>query len=283
MKHPVKLLLVGVLSLGMAAEAFAAYGVSDGDPKVGEWNSSFTKCKAKADAEGIPLVLLASSSGCSYCNTFNTSVFQNSAFQTWCSQQPYLFCKVQAVLGNWSGGEKAAILAFVGGGALPRFAVYWNRANYDGGGVIGANKSKTIQAAGHDYQWYINYITSNFAGYSPAGGDDPEPTPVVTTYKGGTFTSGTTADTCLQAEPTTTYVDVPMTREATDAVSQKLQIAQPGQDTATVTISWASGEKSKTYKLENMGTRYAAGATITLKLLDDKDEVIRVIKPKSLS
>lgn len=274
MKHPVKLLLVGVLSLGMAAEAFAAYGVSDGDPKVGEWNSSFTKCKAKADAEGIPLVLLASSSGCSYCNTFNTSVFQNSAFQTWCSQQPYLFCKVQAVLGNWSGGEKAAILAFVGGGALPRFAVYWNRANYDGGGVVGANKSKTIQAAGHEYQWYINYITSNFAGYSPAGGDDPEdPTPVVTTYKGGTFTSGTTADTCLQAEPTTTYVDVPMTREATDAVSQKLQIAQTGQDTATVTISWAAGEKSKTYKLEDMGTRYAAGSTITLKLLDDKDEV----------
>lgn len=227
------------------------------EPVVGGWCSSFTKAKAAADAEGRPLVLLASSTGCSLCNNFNVNVFLNAQFQKWVSEQPYYFCKVQAQLGNWSSGEQFAIMSFVGGGTLPRFAVYWNRANYDGGEMIGGHKELTIQGGPSDYNYYINFVTKYVGSYTAE------------TYKGGSFVTGVDAADCLQAEPTTAFVDVPLVREATDAYEQVLQMTAPGFATVTLPVRWAQGVTRQSVRIANFPTYHKVGREITLNLIDE--------------
>ena len=163
-----------LLALGLLMQTAGAAGVSiSSTPVVGGWTDNFTAAKAMADAQGIPLVLLASSTGCTYCNAFNNDVFTKAEFQNWCAGKPYLFCKVQAIMGNWTAGQPKAILDFVGYGGLPRFSVYWNRANYDGGGTVGA-KNLTYAARGNlaTVSYTENFIEKNVGAYSP--------TPVVT-------------------------------------------------------------------------------------------------------
>lgn len=134
-------------------------------PTVGGWTSAFTAAKQMADEQGIPLVLVATSTGCTTCNNFNADVFTKHDFQDWCASKPYLFCWVKANLGNWTSGEQNAILDFVGGGGLPRFSVYWNRRAYDGGAAIGA-KDLTIAAQGHAAAFYEAYVEKYVGGYS---------------------------------------------------------------------------------------------------------------------
>lgn len=255
-----------LLALGLLMQTADAAGVSiSSTPVVGGWTDNFTAAKAMADAQGIPLVLLASSTGCTYCNAFNNDVFTKAEFQNWCAGKPYLFCKVQAIMGNWTAGQPKAILDFVGAGGLPRFSVYWNRANYDGGGTVGAkNLTYAARANMATIAYTENFIEKNVGAYSP--------TPVVT-YKGGTFVSGETAATCLQAEPSTTTLSVPLTRESTEATSQTMLIDTSSAKPVEQTVTWAANETTKTVEISNFNTTYyAAGKTITLTLLDDEGE-----------
>jgi hypothetical protein len=100
---------------------------------------------------------------------FDADVFANRGFQDWCAAKPYLFCKVKANLGNWTSGEQKAILDFVGSGGLPRFSVYWNRTNYDGGGTVGA-KSLTFAARNHDVSYYEAFVEQHVGAYVEDGG-----------------------------------------------------------------------------------------------------------------
>ena len=258
-----------VAALGLFAQAAGAAGVTiSPTPVIGGWTDNFTAAKAMADAQGIPLVLIASSTGCTYCNAFNNDVFNKADFQNWCAGKPYLFCKVQAIMGNWTAGQPKAILDFVGSGGLPRFSVYWNRANYDGGGTVGA-KNLTYAARGNSatIAYTENFVEKYVGAYSP--------TPV-STYKGGEFVTGTTDATCLQAEPSTTTLFVPVKRESTEATSQTMLIGDidsSSSQLARQTIAWAANETSKTISIANFNTAfYVAGRTVTLTLLDDEGE-----------
>ena len=258
-----------VAALGLFAQAAGAAGVTiSPTPVIGGWTDNFTAAKAMADAQGIPLVLIASSTGCTYCNAFNNDVFNKVDFQNWCAGKPYLFCKVQAIMGNWTSGQPKAILDFVGSGGLPRFSVYWNRANYDGGGTVGA-KNLTYAARGNSatISYTENFIEKYVGAYSP--------TPV-STYKGGEFVTGATDATCLQAEPSTTTLFVPVKRESTEATSQTMligDIESSASSPVSQTVTWAANETSKTISIANFNTAfYVAGRTVTLTLLDDEGE-----------
>lgn len=159
-----RLVLMASLLAGLQGLAAVSVQILD-QPTVGAWTSSFTAAKKMADEQGIPLVLVASSSGCTYCNLFDSEVFKTEAFQNWCASKPYLFCKVTASLGNWTSGEKKAILDFVGSGGLPRFSVYWNRANYDGGETIGA-KSLTFAGRGYSIAYYEEFVEKHVGTYA---------------------------------------------------------------------------------------------------------------------
>ena len=267
MKH--KLRICAIAALGALMQATAAYTVNiSSSPAVGQWTDNFTAAKKMADEQGIPLVLIASSTGCTYCNAFDTSVFNTAEFQNWCEGKPYLFCKVKAIMGNWTAGEQKAILDFVGSGGLPRFSVYWNRTNYDGGGVIGAKNLTFAARANMATTSYVeNFVEKHVGAYSP--------TPVAT-YKGGTFVTGETDATCLQAEPTTTTVFVPVKRDSTEATSQTMLIGDIESSSAKAvsqTVVWAANETTKTISIADFGTTfYKSGTTVTLALLDDEGE-----------
>jgi len=158
-----------------AASGAVNVTVSAGTPKLGEWNSNFDEIIKIANRDHVPVVLLGSSTGCTYCNAFNKDVFTNEKFQNWVSAQPYYFCKVQAIAGNWTPKQLTNFLNLVGGGTLPRFSVYWNKPGEDEAASRKRTKSTTIQAAGKSVDWYIDFISKQFAEYSADSPDDDDP------------------------------------------------------------------------------------------------------------
>lgn len=237
----------------------------DGEtPKPGVWYSDFTALKQFADKEGRPLVLIASSTGCSQCSTFASRVFNNTAFQKWVSEQPYYFCKVQAISGNWSYGEQRAILNTVGGGSLPRFSVYWNRTNYDGQTGVRC-RDITVCAFSYDVQKTEDFITKYAGGYVPkpdyVGGGFAEPTEY-------TVTNGIV-----------TQVEFRLTRDTEfKGVVATNQLVCTLNETTTWTnedsIVWMDDvEKVIPFELAVENLDYGVTNVYNVSLLDDKGEV----------
>lgn len=237
----------------------------DGEtPKPGVWYSDFTALKQFADKEGRPLVLIASSTGCSQCSAFASRVFNNTAFQKWVSVQPYYFCKVQAISGNWSYGEQRAILNTVGGGSLPRFSVYWNRANYDGQAGIRC-RDITVCAFSYDVQKTEDFIVKYAGDYVPK----PD-------YVGGIFTE--------PAEYTVTngivtQIEFHLTRdtEFKGAVATNRLVCTLNETTTWTnedSIVWMDDvEKVIPFDLAVKNLDYGVTNVYNVSLLDDKGEV----------
>lgn len=142
-------------------------------PEIGVWCSKATLTKKMADAEGIPVVIVASSTGCEFCNALTSNVLNNKDFMAWVENSGYLFCRVKVSNGVWGGTEGSAVLSWIGGtkDGIPRFALYWKKK--DGTLVVDAKATNEL-ARYHDWKYYRDKAEKAFKDYKPAGREDKD-------------------------------------------------------------------------------------------------------------
>ena len=68
------MVLVGLLSVSQLLLGAAGYYVSDGETKIGEWNSNITQTIEKGEADNIPIVMVGTAFGCTICANFKASI-----------------------------------------------------------------------------------------------------------------------------------------------------------------------------------------------------------------
>ena len=160
-------LLAGLLSAFQILLG-ADYYVSDGETKIGEWNSNITQTIAKGEADNIPIVMVGTAFGCSICANFKSQILPNAKFKQWVANSPYYFLHAYSGSGWWTTPELKAFINIVGNGGLPRIGGYWKKK--DGTIVV---KSFTGGGLGVDY--YINFWDTLFKDYDPNVNDQWDP------------------------------------------------------------------------------------------------------------
>ena len=80
--------LSALLAASLAATAEAA-------AEPGVWTADFAGAKARADAEGIPLLIFWGNPGCGYCNRMKAA-FETDEFKEWQSARGILMVKSEA-------------------------------------------------------------------------------------------------------------------------------------------------------------------------------------------
>ncbi|MCQ2392806.1 MAG: hypothetical protein MJ249_00835 [Kiritimatiellae bacterium] len=130
--------------------------------------------KKLADEKNIPVILIGSSTGCTFCDQFMTSVLLNGNFISWVSKSGYLFVHVTANLGNWGSAEPKAFANMVGTlTGYPMVSGYWKKKD---GTVIDPTKGGiTFPGRGYSWDYYTKFFDKLFAGYSPDASDDHDP------------------------------------------------------------------------------------------------------------
>ncbi len=164
------IILVGLLVASPLLFA-AGYYVSDGETKIGEWNSNITQTISKGEADNIPIVMVGTAFGCSKCGTFKGSILANEKFKEWVANSPYYFLHAYSPSGWWTTPELKAFINIVGNGGLPRVSGYWKKKD----GTIIGGQSVTI-SGGHDVAYYINFWDKLFKDYDPNVNDQWDPT-----------------------------------------------------------------------------------------------------------
>lgn len=272
----------------------------------GQWHAGWKETYDAAVAEGLPIVgIFSNGHGCSHCSklvgNLTASTFTSwmkdsgivffftyngdkaskskvggrtetdgdffSSAMEWCRQGNASRTTVPLCRFYWKKDGKVLVDAFCTG---DKFDDYIGK--YTGSKTTNnPGPPKFVDDAAGDYGTYnpggrrcVYYITNAvngvFRNYSPA--------PVIK-FSGGSFVTTNTTHACLQALPTTSFVDVPMVRLATDAFSQKLVVSYRGTKVQTNEIEWAEGQQALTNRLDNFAATYfSAGADVTLKLLD---------------
>ena len=270
--------------------------------KVGEWNGDLDACRAKAEKEGIPMIAIWSFEGCAHCHTLERAL-ASDRFRQWAENCGYILC-FTCSFDPKGARSTGAYYSWCGRKGLPgslsdypyvRF--YWYKNNGKTKVVDYAVVGDTLdkQQGMATFTWEdgtkcrdfckagqncIDYIqnTSGFGAYVPKP-----------SFLGGTFdvpaATNCAIEATLQVEPSTKTLYVPMTREATDAVTQKI-VAVPNAATVqsatlqavsqqTISISWAAGETNKVVEIKDVDTKlYVEGKSITLKAMNDENEAI---------
>ncbi len=162
------IVLVGLLSAAQLLVGADGYYVSDGETRIGEWNSNITQTIAKGEADNIPIVMVGTAFGCSICANFKATILPNPKFKEWVAKSPYYFLHAYSGSGWWTTKELKAFIDIVGNGGLPRIGGYWKKK--DGTVVL---KSFTGGGVGLDY--YINFWDNLFKDYDPNVNDQWDP------------------------------------------------------------------------------------------------------------
>lgn len=72
-----------MFALGLAACAATAFGVtvSSGDIRLGEWNSNFSRAKAYAESNHMPMLIYWGSTSCPKCSTLKSAISNDDFLQ----------------------------------------------------------------------------------------------------------------------------------------------------------------------------------------------------------
>ena len=143
-------------------------GASNGETKIGEWNSNITQTIAKGEADNIPIVMIGTAFGCSICGNFKATVLPNQKFKQWVANSPYYFLHAYSGSGWWTTPELKAFIDLVGSGGLPRIAGYWKKKD---GTTVLKTYSGSLSADA-----LINFWDNLFKDYDPNVNDQWDPT-----------------------------------------------------------------------------------------------------------
>ena len=252
------------------------------EPVLGEWSIGFSKCKAYAEANGVPMFMIWSSVSCSHCNAFD-QLFVTEAFKTWseankvgkvvlCFSDDELSGEgVDSASYNWSGGTGGgwAEGQFPWQGYLinyPFVAFYWpaNRIDYHlSGGDLAPEWYSDEERLSLIYAAFEKW----FAGYEP-GGDFNK--------YGGVFAVGTDEGSRLEAQPGfTTAIEVPLMRtNSVEAVGTNWLAYVYNNVTGNFqVVSWAVGAE-RAYPSLTLPVGFRNGDTIGLVLTTEDRETV---------
>lgn len=251
------------------------------EPVLGEWNIGWAKCKAYAEANGVPMFMIWSSTGCSHCNAFDR-LFKTEQFEQWVRENDLgkvVFCFSDEELPgegfdspafNWAGG--------VGGGwsegqfpwqgylnNYPFVAFYWpaNRIDYH---LSGGDLTEEWRPDDYRLNQIYAAFAKWFAGYEP-GGDSNK--------YGGVFAIGTEAGARLEAQPGfTTAIEVPLVRtNSVDAAGTNWLAYVYNDETSDFqAVSWAPGVE-RAYPVLELPPGFRSGDEIGLLLMTDDGEI----------
>jgi len=266
---------------GAFASAYAP-AVSKGAIEPGVWNSSLSNARAYiASHPGVPLIAVWSKIGCHNCENFDSLYLTIEPYVTWQKESGIVFVYVNS--STWSSTPTE--LDWISGpsndgctpyelSAAPFVRVYW----YDKSGkkitdmrFSGLN-SNLPGVATEKPQNLINKLEGLLPGWSPIPG-----------YQGGEFVATNVVGACMEAEPSTTTLNIPLKRSATGEYKQMMLMtkasAGPAPAGATLPksfeISWDANETEKVYKIPNFDVNYYAdGVTYNLSVTNDAGEVV---------
>lgn len=263
------------------------------DVVPGKWHPHLEKCRAYAEANGLPLIAVWSNGDkCGHCKMFENNALSD-VFEAWMATSGIVYYfgyyedsnssdatvrkkgGMGGEWGYWCGGKSTDK-------ALPFVRIYWKdssgtlRVDYDTNGDTmdgynGRGSDNTYNVGG---QAMIDYLMNSTNGKLK----DYTPVPA---YAGGEFAVHADQTVGLQAElGKTTTVYVPFSRESASAqkkaYTNKLRITYP-DNAATEkykNIEWAVGASSATVAVDVSSylTGVEAGERIALRLLDENDK-----------
>lgn len=235
--------VVALFSLLAASLAATVEGAAE----PGVWTADFASAKARADAEGIPLLIFWGKPSCSYCNSMKKA-FETAEFKTWQSARGILMVK--------SEGDPT-VKKFVknDSGHFPYMCVYWNRGNGDVVKTLFSGRSGEMPAKGGTLaRQLIDSVERDIADWHGV-------TPAV----GIQFALSNTAGSHLEIVPgRTTWLDVPLKRAATASATNAL-VASFSGFAVTNRLEWSEGE---TQRLARVDFAEAPQGDVALALLD---------------
>lgn len=151
------------------------------DPVEGGWTTNIFKAREVADARHIPMVMFATSTGCSYCNRFHMNVWADKRFHKHIEDRGYIGVIVEAQSGNWTSADKREILDhYTGYGTLPHITCYWSRADGTSLDPLGIS----IHANRESYDYYVEWMEGYLGDYKKS--TDPVVTPQTPTQSATT-------------------------------------------------------------------------------------------------
>ena len=254
--------------------------------ELGKWYTNFEVCKKYADDNGLPLFCIWSNWECVHCWYTDIVLIQDS-FREWQRENNagQVVCCFMAGEKNNAGlydqpnspvikglGCNAYNWMWKNGGttinAYPFVVLWWKKngvnKRYDGDTFCG---SKTFNDTTIPLR-----VENAKAKLEDAFKDWVPPAPVAS-YSGGYFTTSNTVMTCMQAEPSTKWIEVPVARKATVATNQVLYVRN-GRTNREIPFVWAENTVATNVLIDSFDTTvYKCGVDIALELRDG-DKVV---------
>jgi hypothetical protein len=282
-----------ILSLKIYDKDYASASISNlvtsGEPVLGQWygykspvsgpQGAFAEYTNLAARLNIPLIVYWGNEGCPLCNAF-VGQLNTPLVQGWVGNQKVLFLALKGLVSedgyvgyNWIRSHLADPNA-----SYPWVGFYWKKTS----GELVQNAASYANKTG---QQFIDAMDVWLTGYDNNG--------VLYTTMGGKFACGNIPTARLEAESTTTAVEVPFVRTkgfqtpgtnhlvvtypgpVSDPVyaapaSGITYIDVPVSTVQTNTFLWAPGDTNKTFVLTGLNTHYAVDQKVELLLLDNE-------------
>lgn len=156
-------LVFGALAMSLVLHAVELENVSNGEVRLGEWNSNFKACKSYAESKGIPMFVFWSNPGCAKCNKMKTAC-NTSTFVSWRESK--------GIVMVFSEGD-GTVKAFVrnASGHFPYMRFYWPAGGVD---VKFSGRSGEIGAGGSTLEGQlINRLNSLLGSWGGSEGYVP--------------------------------------------------------------------------------------------------------------
>lgn len=253
-----------------------APAISNGAVVPGVWNSSLANCRQYVkDHPGTPMMLVWSKIGCHNCENFDQNCLTADVFKKWQAESGMVFCyinhqKYDGYELNWIGGNHSNdgcdpnYLS-----AAPFVRVYWYDAK---GKKITDVRFSGINLKTDRTKSTVENLIIKLTGLLPGWQAKPA-------YEGGTFVATNVVGACMEVEPSTKTLNIPLTRTATTAYTQTMTIKKQTKlltatPSSSVQISWAADETEKILPIENFyPDYYEDGATYELSLTNAEGKV----------
>jgi hypothetical protein len=287
-----------ILSLKVYDKEYASVSftnlVTSGEPVLGQWygykspvsgpQGAFADYTNLAARLNIPLIMYWGDEGCPRCSAFVTTN-NTPLVQGWIANQKVLFLALKGLVSedgntgyNWIRSRLADPNS-----SYPWLGFYWKKTN----GELVTYAQSFIKKIGDVYisktgQEFIDAMNVWLAGYDNNG--------VLYTTMGGQFACGNSTTARLEAEPTTTAVEIPFVRTKGFQTpgTNHLVVTYPGATPAPIApmgvvaysipvstvqtnmFLWAPGDTNKTFVLAGVNAHYIADQKVELLLLDNE-------------
>lgn len=257
MKKAILVVLSAFCGLSLWASVDLVPPASTGEVKPGEWNVDFVAATNVAFRSHIPLVVFWGTEECKYCDALISTINASADIKTYLAEKkPVLvFDHGAGKYGNANGPTRKWLNAIGCPGAYPRIAVYWQKSNGEVVTTLFSGQSGKMPVKTGDlatqFRQSLDLVLADY-GKSETS-----------------FAVAGTPGDRLEAEVGhTTFVDVPLVREATGVATNWIQVGGVKSE-----IAWDADEAQKTFRYALPADAAKGEIAMTLYDADGETEV----------